>query len=100
MPNIVRIALFSALLQLGALPAFAGEQVVKLSVPGMFCASCPFIVKQAISGVDGIALVETSLEERTATVIFDDERTSVDAITQATADVGYPATVIEADGQS
>lgn len=100
MPNFVRVALIAVVLQFVTLPAFAGEQIVKLSVPGMSCASCPFIVKKAISGVDGITLVETSLEKRTATVTFDDATTSIEAITQATADVGYPATVIETDQQS
>ena len=30
-------------------PSEAAERTVKLSVPGMNCASCPYMVKQAIS---------------------------------------------------
>ena len=75
--------------------ALAGEQTVKLSVPGMNCASCPVIVKMSISAVEGVTAVETVLDDRTATVTFDDAITSIEAITQATAGIGYEASVIE-----
>ena len=75
--------------------AMAGEQTVKLSIPGMNCASCPVIVKMSISAVEGVTVVDTVLDDRTATVTFDDTVTSVEAITQATAGIGYEASVIE-----
>ena len=74
--------------------AFAGEQTVKLSVPGMNCASCPFMVEVVISDVEGVKTVETTLKDRTATVTFDDAETSVDAIRAATAGIGYASTLI------
>ena len=75
--------------------SFAAEKVVKLSVPGMNCASCPYMVKQAISAVDGIKTVEATMEDRSATVTFDDAITNVSEIQQATADIGYPSSVAQ-----
>ncbi len=80
--------------------AIAAEQTVKLSVPGMTCASCPYMVKQAISAVDGIKAVEATMEDRSATVTFEDTLTSVEAIQQATANIGYPSTLYEAKSGS
>lgn len=80
--------------------AFAAEQTVKLSVPGMTCASCPFIIKKAISAIKGVTLVEAALEERSTTVTFDDTVASIDAITKATKDVGYESSVISAPPKS
>ncbi len=75
--------------------SLAAEKVVKLSVPGMNCASCPYMVKQAISMVDGIKAVEATMEDRSATVTFDDAITNVGEIQQATADIGYPSSVVQ-----
>jgi periplasmic mercuric ion binding protein len=80
--------------------AMAAEQTVKLSVPGMTCASCPYIVKTAISEVDGIKAVEATMEDRSATVTFEDTLTNIEAIRQATAGVGYPSTPYEAKNGS
>ncbi len=75
--------------------SFAAEKTVKLSVPGMTCASCPYIVKAAIEMVDGIKSVEATMDDRSATVIFDDEITNLDEIREATAEVGYPSSLFK-----
>lgn len=74
-----------------ALPAAAAERTVTLEVENMTCASCPYIVRQALKGVEGVTAATVSLEDRTATVTFDDARTAVDALTRATSEAGYPA---------
>ncbi len=79
-----------------ASPIWAAIQTVSLSVPGMYCASCPFIVQGAIQELPGIESVETDLDSRKAVVVFDDTLTSIDDITFATMNVGYESTVIEA----
>ena len=76
-------------------PVFAAIQTVNLSVPGMYCASCPFIVQAAIGDVTGVQNVDTDLETRTAVVIYDDEVTTLDDIIFATTVVGYEAFLIE-----
>lgn len=92
-------AAFTAMLL--AVPlAIAAEQTVKLSVPGMNCASCPVIVEMSISAVKGVKAVEAVLDTQTATVTFDDTVTSIGAITEAAAGIGYEASVIAEDSGS
>ena len=73
-------------------PAWAAERTVNLSVPGMTCPSCPFVVQAAIGQVDGVISVETDLDQLTATVTFDDDRTTLQDIQFASANAGYEAT--------
>ena len=77
-----------------SLPAAAGQQTVTLKVD-MWCASCPYIVKQVLASVNGVEEVEVSYEKQTAVVTFDDEQTTVAALTQATSDVGFPAELVQ-----
>lgn len=93
------IPLTIAAICLSAFPVVAAEQGVEFSVPGMFCASCPFVVKAAMSKVDGVLSVETDLEERTAYVRYDDSITTVAAIQNASANAGYEAIVSEGTSQ-
>jgi mercuric ion binding protein len=72
-------------------PAWAATQTVTLSVQSMTCAACPITVKKALSKVDGVSKIEVSLEKREAVVTFDDTKTNVRKLTQATADAGYPS---------
>lgn len=96
--------LFAAMIAAGVAmspaTAPAAEQTIKLSVPGMTCASCPYIVKQAISAVKGVIIVEATIEDRSAIVTFDDTVVSIKAITQATMDVGYESSVIDSTNKS
>jgi len=78
---------------IAAFSAFATSQTVKLSVPGMTCAACPLTVKKALSRVEGVSKTEVSWEKREAIVTFDDARTSIQKLTKASADAGYPASV-------
>ena len=71
--------------------ALAGEQTVTLSVDNLFCASCPYIVKQTLAGVPGVNEVEVSYQEKTAVVTFDDDQTDIAALTAATTDAGFPS---------
>ena len=71
--------------------AFAGERTITFTVDNMTCASCPYIVKTSMEGVPGVAKVAVSFRAKTATVIFDDAKTSPDAIATASMNAGYPA---------
>jgi len=76
-------------------PVWAANQTVTLSVPGMTCAACPITVKKALSRVGGVSKVDVALEKREAVVTFDNARTSVQKLSKATEDAGYPASVKE-----
>lgn len=69
----------------------AAERTVTFAVENMSCASCPFIVRQSMAAVPGVSRVDVSFEAKTATVTFDDAKTTVDAIAAASTDAGYPA---------
>lgn len=75
--------------------AFAGEQTVTLTVSGMTCASCPYIVKQTLASVDGVTAVNVSFADQSAVVTYDDGKTEVAALTLATGDMGFPSTLKE-----
>ena len=81
-----------ALLAAFAAPVWASPQTVTLSVPGMTCAACPITVKQSLNKVNGVSKTEVSFEKKQAVVSFDDTKTSIQALTKATADAGYPST--------
>lgn len=92
----IRFAL-TALVALLSTPTLAAQQTLTLSVPGMTCAACPITVKAALNKVDGVSQVDVSYEDLEAVVTFDDTRASVDALTEATTNAGYPSTPIFSD---
>ena len=90
-PNtlLATLTVFTAL----ATPTWAATSTVTLTVPGMTCAACPITVKMAITKVEGVQKVDVSYEKRTAIVTFDDTKASVQQLTKATEDAGYPSSV-------
>jgi mercuric ion binding protein len=85
------LASAAAVALLTAAPALAAEQTVTLVVENMTCALCGPTVKKALTRVDGVGKVEVSTDKGTATVSFDDAKTTVEALTAATAKAGYPS---------
>ena len=75
-----------------AIPVFAATRKVTLNVPGMTCSLCPVTIKKALDKVPGVSKVDFNVGKREAFVTFDDAKTTVAAITKATADAGYPST--------
>lgn len=74
-------------------PAWAATQTVTLSVPGMTCATCPITLKKALNKVEGVKHIEVNLEKKEALVTYDDAKTTVEALLEATTNAGYPSTV-------
>jgi mercuric ion binding protein len=50
-------------------------------------------VRKALEKVAGVQKVKATLEPPEAVVTFDDAKTGVDQLTQATRGAGYPSTV-------
>lgn len=73
--------------------AWAATQTVTLSVTGMTCAACPITIKKALNKVEGVETIEVNLEKKEALVTFDDAKTTVEALVEATKNAGYPSTV-------
>lgn len=74
-------------------PAWAAVQSVRLAVPGMTCAACPITVTKALAKVDGVSKSDVNLKKREVLVTFDDAKTNVQQLTDATKEAGYPSTV-------
>lgn len=87
-----RVILTSAVLLLAS-PGWAAQQIVTLSVPGMTCATCPITVKKALTRVGGVIDVKSDLAKRETTVVFDDTKVTIDAMTRATTEAGFPSAV-------
>ena len=66
---------------------------VELEVSGMTCAACPITVKRVLSKVEGVSKTNVNFDKRQAVVTFDDAKTSVQKLTKATEEAGYPSSV-------
>ena len=83
--------LITAAMAIAGAAASAAERTVTLAVDNMYCEACPYIVKESLAKVPGVATVAVSYERKSATVTYDDEKTTLDALTAATAQAGYPS---------
>ncbi len=72
--------------------AAAAERTAVFVVKNMSCVACPFIVKRSMASVAGVVSVKVSYEDKTATVRYDDARTTPAKIGAASAKAGFPAT--------
>ena len=90
MKKLITLATFAAF----ASPLWAATQTVTLSVPGMNCATCPITVKKALSKVEGVNQVDVSFDKREAVVTFDDAKTTVQKLTEATTNAGYSSSAV------
>lgn len=90
MKKLVTVIALSVVL---SAPAWAATKTVTLSVPGMDCSACPITIKKALNKVEGVEKTEVSFEKKEAVVTFDDAKTNVKALMEATKNAGYPSTV-------
>ncbi len=90
MNKLITVLALSAAL---SAPAWATTQTVTLSVTGMTCAACPITIKKALNKIEGVENIEINLEKKEAVVTFDDAKTTVEALVEATTNAGYPSTV-------
>lgn len=90
MKKLVTVLALSAAL---SAPAWAATQTATLSVPGMTCAACPITLKKALNKVEGVENIKVDLEEKKALVTFDDAKTNVQALLEATKNAGYSSVV-------
>ncbi|MHB1352347.1 MAG: mercury resistance system periplasmic binding protein MerP [Thiobacillus sp.] len=88
-----KLVLGSVLVFAFADAAFAAVRTVALSVPGMSCEVCPITVRKALEKVPGVSRVTVSFRKKEAVVTFDDARTRIEALEDATFEAGYESTV-------
>ncbi len=71
--------------------AFAAERTATFTIENMTCSTCPLTIKVTVKKIDGVKDVQVNYERKTATVVYDDARTTADAIATAMNDAGFPA---------
>lgn len=76
-------------------PVVATERSVTLQVDGMFCPSCPYIVRRALEKTPGVIKASVSLRDKSAVVTYDSSKTEVAALITATTGIGYPSRVAQ-----
>jgi len=60
-----------------------------INVEGMSCDHCKMAVTKAVNALEGVSNVEVSLENKTVSVDFEEDRLPLDAIKQAIEGQGY-----------
>lgn len=78
----------------GGAPAFAAERTVTLKVDNMTCVTCPYIVRASLTEVPGVSAATVSFADGIAVVTYDDDSTDLAALVAATANVGFPSTLL------
>jgi Cu+-exporting ATPase len=73
-------------------------QQITLTIEGMNCASCVSHVQKAAKSVPGVEECRVNLAGGTAAVTLDSAATTPQAVADAIADAGYPATAESAAG--
>jgi len=91
-----KFILFAGLMQI-SLFATAEQQTVVLDVPTMNCITCPITVKKSLQNVEGVSEAEVVFDTKLATVTFDDQKTNVKALMEATTNAGYPSVLKKKD---
>jgi mercuric ion binding protein len=61
----------------------------------MSCNVCPITVRKALETVTGVASAKVDFSTKRAAVVCDPTKASVNALTKATVDAGYPSYVRE-----
>ena len=89
----MRKLLIAALVVIPMTTLAALPKTVTLDVQNMTCAMCPITIRKALQGVDGVNKANVDFASKTASVTFDPQKTSIEALIKATTNAGYPATV-------
>uniref|UniRef100_A0A8C5L8K2 Copper-transporting ATPase 1 n=1 Tax=Jaculus jaculus TaxID=51337 RepID=A0A8C5L8K2_JACJA len=70
-----------------------GVNSVTISVEGMTCISCVRTIEQQLGKVNGVHHIKVSLEEKTATIIYDPKLQTPKTLQEAIDDMGFDAVV-------
>ena len=73
--------------------AAQGMTTKVFSIDKMTCKMCHITVRKAMENVDGVVKATVDYDTKTATVLFDPKKASIEAIALASTNSGYPATI-------
>jgi copper chaperone CopZ len=92
--TFLTLALFCAVMAPVLANSFKTE---KISLPTLQCESCKDRIETKLKGFKGLKSIDVSVDDQTATVVYDTQVTSIDKIEQAIANVGYDANKTKAN---
>ena len=91
--NLMRKLLIATLTFLPLIAFAAPPATVTLDVKNMTCTTCPITVRKSLEKVSGVSAVKVDYDKKTATVTYDPDKATLDALTHATTNAGFPSTV-------
>ena len=89
----MRPLIIAALLTLPLSALAATPKTVTLDVKNMTCDLCPITIKKSLQKIPGVSTVQVDYTHKTTTVTYDPDKTQPQALTQATANAGFPSTI-------
>ena len=74
-----------------------GNDKTVISIPTVQCESCQTRIEKVLKGIDGVIDYKVDLDAKTATVTYDNSKTSLADLETAITKVGYDANDKKAD---
>ena len=71
-----------------------------LNIDGMHCAACSATVERAVGKIEGVDSVSVNLNGANALVVFDENKTSADAVITAVNNAGFVGSLPEKNDKS
>ena len=60
-----------------------------LKIEGMHCAGCSTRLERVLNNLEGVETAKVSLEEKKATIKYDETKISLESIKEAIGDAGF-----------
>jgi len=96
--NVFKLLIAIAIITLfSSAEAIAGDKTAEISLPSIQCGMCERTIEKALNKVDGIVDVNVDVENKKATVTYDDTKADLPAIEKAITSAGYDANDKKAD---
>jgi len=70
------------------------DKRISLSISGMHCASCAGIIERSLKKVPGITQTNVNFGTEKASILFEENVTSVESMIEAVKNAGYSATLV------
>ena len=62
---------------------------IKLKIEGMHCAGCSTRLEKVLNNLEGVEIAKVSLEEKKATIKYDETKINIENIKEAIEDAGF-----------
>jgi len=96
MKKMILPAILISMTAIYAQNSVAQEQTVIMHVSDMTCGTCPISIRHRALQLTGVHTASVDLATASATVSYDDDKQSAQNIAQSISELGYPATIMDA----